>query len=726
MRYLLLVIAILFFGCKEEKQLEQFNCGRCAAWESCNIDTESCELKKDACDIFNCGDYAICSIQENQPTCSCETGYRLEGIKSCVIDNLCLDVVCKEWQECDPDNGACTLGTGRCLIDLQCISNSEKTRCDKETKTCMVPYPSSNGCHPFEDSCVNEKGIQGVCYTTTISDSKLNSYCFTEQEIKEIELTPRGHECDGMVRICERGNICSDQGICQEATSDINGCASGSTGAREINSSQVSITAITCNCKDHSTCKEGTFCDSSINMCRWIDPKDKGCPEGLNRTGRVCLPIDQDQVDRCNEIINATYFETENSCLPNDCSKDDRCVGYSQCDYHFSLCFEEEPSLSRMAIGAQHICVINEMTGVTCWGSDSASVGIPEDHQGETIAQIAYDEAGENPLLGAISVVAGATHTCALTDDNNVYCWGDNGHSQIVGIINGDTEPEILSKSHIPFLIPLPETYQVEQLVAGENFTCTLGHYANLDSQHTLCWGRNTIEYDESGVTLFDYSEPKAVQFDVGQKQVKWITAWGNMLCGIDTDHKLHCNDLDKIPLIETNYTIDNNIALALVSFGREHGCIVNKAGQLYCSGSSYMGQLGSGSDSSEVISDIPGALVENVNITPKLISTGASHTCVSDGKVVYCWGNNDYQQIGDIIDPETESIQYVVSEPYLSFKTDSGTITQLVSGDNANCVLVVDQTDTPNQWYCWGGFLSSNGETIPNGNPTLLTIPVP
>ena len=81
---------------------------------------------------------------------------------------------------------------------------------------------------------------------------------------------------------------------------------------------------------------------------------------------------------------------------------------------------------SSMAAGGSHTCVAMKSGGVRCWGANgSGQLG-----DGATLDHLfATDVTGLG--AAAISVVAGATHTCALLADHTVKCWGSNLHGEI-------------------------------------------------------------------------------------------------------------------------------------------------------------------------------------------------------------------------------------------------------------------------------------------------------
>gem|GEM_PF-6670088 len=141
----------------------------------------------------------------------------------------------------------------------------------------------------------------------------------------------------------------------------------------------------------------------------------------------------------------------------------------------------------------QHTCVINGNNTTSCWGYymsgaiySNESMWPPSGLIGNNQPRFGLSQTSglNNPY--AKQVTTGADHTCVLSADNTVYCWGANGAGQLgqgsmVGgylpigqVIKGQTSQ------------PLDNVRSVK---AGGRFSCAIR--ANQTQEQVYCWGSN-------------------------------------------------------------------------------------------------------------------------------------------------------------------------------------------------------------------------------------------
>ena len=125
------------------------------------------------------------------------------------------------------------------------------------------------------------------------------------------------------------------------------------------------------------------------------------------------------------------------------------------------------------------------------------------------------------------------------------------------------------------------------------------------------------------------------------------------------------------------------------VSVGGSHGCgIVN--GILFCWGGNANGQLGNGT-TMEGVQPSPPKGFESLPTTK--VSAGKDHTCAISIGRLFCWGRNDYGQLG------LGTTDSPVREPTLV--TASGfnnkRVTDVSAGDDNTCAIADGEA------FCWG-----------------------
>jgi alpha-tubulin suppressor-like RCC1 family protein len=154
--------------------------------------------------------------------------------------------------------------------------------------------------------------------------------------------------------------------------------------------------------------------------------------------------------------------------------------------------FEDGLKTVAVAAGAFHTCALREGGDLYCWGANmSGQLGVGT----QTDVVI-----GSNVLthldLGAgrfaVSVAAGASHTCAVLDDRSVRCWGLGAFGQL-GLEDprnrgddagemGDALPPIALGTLAGGALP------ADVVTAGAYHTCAL-----LATGDLKCWGRNGL-----------------------------------------------------------------------------------------------------------------------------------------------------------------------------------------------------------------------------------------
>ena len=300
-----------------------------------------------------------------------------------------------------------------------------------------------------------------------------------------------------------------------------------------------------------------------------------------------------------------------------------------------------------IAAGDGHTCILTRIGGVKCWGSnDYGQLG----NRTRSSVSGPVDVTGLG--RGAIEIVAGGSHTCALLEDGTAECWGANANGGVDGV------PVAVSGLGGP----------VAAITAGANHNCALTPVGGVK-----CWGENSFGQLGDGTTAFN-----AVPVDVAglQQGAIAISAGGDHTCALMGTATVKCwgrdsegelgdsapslsteqQRISRTPLDVRNEDGTLLAGVAAVSAGAEfgHTCALLLTGTAKCWGSNAWGELGDavcggcGPWARAVAVDVSG-LTDVVALSAGGTSNQGGHTCaVTHGGRVYCWGRGYEGQIGD------------------------------------------------------------------------------
>jgi alpha-tubulin suppressor-like RCC1 family protein len=135
-----------------------------------------------------------------------------------------------------------------------------------------------------------------------------------------------------------------------------------------------------------------------------------------------------------------------------------------------------------VAAGDEHSCAVQQDGQLLCWGNNHFG------QLGHGIAEDRIFPPTPVPITGkALSAAAGGRHTCALLEDRTVQCWGHGVEGQLGDGLNKD--------SLTPVLVAAPESdggtaplEHVTAITAGSRHTCAL-----LENGKVYCWGSNAL-----------------------------------------------------------------------------------------------------------------------------------------------------------------------------------------------------------------------------------------
>ncbi|MCX7556158.1 pre-peptidase C-terminal domain-containing protein [Xanthomonadaceae bacterium JHOS43] len=408
-----------------------------------------------------------------------------------------------------------------------------------------------------------------------------------------------------------------------------------------------------------------------------------------------------------------------------------------------------------LALGNEHSCALRTTGTVLCWGrGTNGRLGSGSTANRNTPTAVAS-------LPGPVAqIAAGTAHTCALTQNGNLHCWGDNSDWQL-----GDSE-DVDARTRPAVVAEFPRP--IRQIALGSDFTCVqmegsmvtcfgrmndgrLGragahtgrsirkapvngfpsavHRASASGSFgcaatiagaAYCWGSNQYgqlgngERLSSGTNVDSYG-PTAVS-GLGSRVASVVTG-AEHACALLIDGTVWCwgrNDAGQLARASSDDQrtparvagIENPVAIAA---GERHTCALTGSGGVRCWGANDAGQLGDGSQTTR---RTPVA-VTNLQAGVAAISAGSRHTCalLETGKI-RCWGANDSRQLGD----NTSSNRTTPVDV-----SGSDVFRELAAGKAHTCAVT-----TAGRATCWGsaaeGRLGNGSSSGTFGTPQQVT----
>jgi alpha-tubulin suppressor-like RCC1 family protein len=234
-----------------------------------------------------------------------------------------------------------------------------------------------------------------------------------------------------------------------------------------------------------------------------------------------------------------------------------------------------------VAAGGSHTCTLTS-TGVWCSGAnESGQLG-----NGTTSATPVPGVVQVSGLAGTQNaIVAGSAHSCALSQADDLRCWGDNGQGRLG---NGTTD-----NASTPVAVTWPSGEVTPTAVAaGSSHTCAI-----TSTGEATCWGFNLSGQLGDG-TIVESSSP--------------------------------------VYVVDAADPTGHLTAVTGIAAGNTHSCAVLSTGAVRCWGSNAFGQLG---NNSKIDSLVPVAVTALPSATK--VVAGSGYSCaVTTGGAVYCWGN--------------------------------------------------------------------------------------
>jgi len=289
--------------------------------------------------------------------------------------------------------------------------------------------------------------------------------------------------------------------------------------------------------------------------------------------------------------------------------------------------------------------------------------------------------------LNLTSVSVGETVACGATADNRAYCWGSNATGQLgngTASTGTSATPTLVTGSVSAGAISLA------RVAAGGNHVCGLTPVGA-----AWCWGNDALLQLGNG-DAFPLSSTTPVPV-AGAQTYTMITAGTSHTCALRADGAAFCwgdnrkGQLGAGPVgspIDVPTLVSGGLTFASLSAGGDHTCGITRTGAAFCWGSNETGQLGHG-DATDFY-DVPMAVAGSQ--TYKSISVGSRSGCaVTTGGSAFCWGADDFGQLGNGVSSTSPSVSPV---PVSGGHTD---FTSVTVGRRHACAVGASGA------YCWG-----------------------
>lgn len=298
-------------------------------------------------------------------------------------------------------------------------------------------------------------------------------------------------------------------------------------------------------------------------------------------------------------------------------------------------------------------------------------------------------------------VSAGFHYSCGLLSNGRAYCWGQNSNHGVLGngsVDSGENWPEYHHDADAPLPTEVSGDIIFESVTAGVFHTCGLA-----PGGQAYCWG-----YGLNGQLGNGAIAPSATPVAVGGEH-RFIDIQPGIFhtCGLTTSKHIYCwgvNDENQLGLGSQATTFyfspqqlseDSFVALAV---GRNHSCAISEQGPTYCWGNNDFGQLGVGAPFTR---STPVEVATDERFVK--LAAGSNYTCgLTEHGEAYCWGEGRDAALGtgttyDRMSPRRARAPHIFVDLYANWTSTCGV-------DAAGAV------------YCWGSNEQGHlGNGVPN-----------
>jgi alpha-tubulin suppressor-like RCC1 family protein len=308
-------------------------------------------------------------------------------------------------------------------------------------------------------------------------------------------------------------------------------------------------------------------------------------------------------------------------------------------------------SFAQLAVGDRHTCALTAGGEAHCWGYDGygrLGAGLPGDGYSSVPVPVAGDH-----TFSSLSV--GLAVSCGIAVDGQTYCWGFNSAGQLG---DGSTDP-----TTVPVAVSNSSSLGFQQVSTSWITTCAL-----TAAGAVYCWGNG---YNGAFGNGTDENETSSTPVSAAGGMSLATISVGNLYsCGLRSNAQAVCwgennefgeqglGTLVGPTLSPTDVT--GGLTFASLRAHKKnsvlaHTCGVTPAGDIYCWGANNDSQLGAPTGFACWFSSFgffpcsSSPVKVDSDLAFQAVDPGREFTCaLSTTGEVYCWGENDYGQLGD------------------------------------------------------------------------------
>ncbi len=345
-------------------------------------------------------------------------------------------------------------------------------------------------------------------------------------------------------------------------------------------------------------------------------------------------------------------------------------------------------------------------------GQSAPSVLAPARITGEVEGAVynAWAEVRDDINIGApMDLSVGDTHTCWIDGIRaRPRCWGVGDFGQLGdgSRVDSDTTVEAFN----PYQTPGDLHTKVS---AGGLHTCAL--MDTVGGARAFCWGDNRFGQVGDG-TITDRLQPTPVDDGAVGTPFMDLAAGGGHTCGLTAAGDAYCWGSNYFGQLGSGSVATQSLTPMAVAGGHTftalaagwtHTCGLAADGTVWCWGRGEEGQLG---DGALVESRTPVQVSGSQTYTA--IFSGAANTCgITGAGGMECWGYNSAGQVG------TGTSAFVVATPTAVTFPTAITVTDVALGWIHGCAL-----DNTGDVYCWG---ANDRLQLGQGNPRITRSPI-